>query len=161
MWTVMTDQTRRMPRVIRVFAGGTVILLVLSSGSSYILLFGCFSRAYVNVVPTDQQSSEYHMILSQCHKPVSIRHKTPFFLSIIWSLHMQWSGNSQPTHLNPFVPRHWTSLYTGRVYFQCKGRLVYFFIFVVFFIEIPVSKQCRSCSDAAFCCVWSGSTLFV
>ena len=35
-----------------------------------------------------------------------------------------------------------------------------FFYFDFFKIEFPVSKQCRPWSDAAFCGVWSGSTLF-
>ena len=31
---------------------------------------------------------------------------------------------------------------------------------MIFLEEIPVSKQCRPWSDAAFCGIWSGSTLF-
>ena len=34
------------------------------------------------------------------------------------------------------------------------------FNFILFQIEIPVSKQCRLWSNAMFCVVWSGSALF-
>ena len=34
------------------------------------------------------------------------------------------------------------------------------FIFILFQIDIPVSKQWRHWSDTAFCSIWSGSTLF-
>ena len=43
------------------------------------------------------------------------------------------------------------------VHFQFKGCLVYFFLIL---LDISVSKQWRPWSDAVFCCVWSGSTLF-
>ena len=56
----------------------------------------------------------------------------------------------------------WTipSLSTERVHFQIKGYPMYLFIFILFGKEIPVSKQRILISDAAFCDVWSGSTLF-
>ena len=38
MWTAKTDQTGRMPRLIRVFAGRTLTLLVLSCRGSYYFL---------------------------------------------------------------------------------------------------------------------------
>ena len=47
-----------------------------------------------------------------------------------------------------------------RVHFQFKVCPVFFFIFAYFFTEIHVSKQCKPWSDAAFCDIWSGSTLF-
>ena len=37
---------------------------------------------------------------------------------------------------------------------------MYFFIVVLFWTEMPVSKQCRPWWDIAFCDIWSGSTLF-
>ena len=37
---------------------------------------------------------------------------------------------------------------------------MYFFNFILFLIEIPVSKEWRSWSDTALCGVWSGSVLF-
>ena len=37
---------------------------------------------------------------------------------------------------------------------------MYFFIFILFRIHIPLSKKWRPWSDAAFCGVWSGSALF-
>ena len=41
-----------------------------------------------------------------------------------------------------------------------RGVRYSFFIFILFWIEIPVSKQCRPWSDAAFCGIRSGSALF-
>ena len=35
-----------------------------------------------------------------------------------------------------------------------------FLIFIIFLIDIPLSKQCWPWSDAAFCGVWSRSALF-
>ena len=49
---------------------------------------------------------------------------------------------------------NWTSPF---LFFGC---LMYCFHFHLFFIEIPVSKQWRPWSDAAFCSIWSVSALF-
>ena len=46
MQTVKTDQTGRMPRLIWVFAGHTLILLVLSQGSSFIIFSEKFKSTY-------------------------------------------------------------------------------------------------------------------
>ena len=67
------------------------------------------------------------------------------------------------THISP-VDLSILNLANGWVHW-C---LVYFFIFIIFLIQIPVSKQCRPWSDAvfcgvwsaAFCCIWTGSALF-
>ena len=45
--------------------------------------------------------------------------------------------------------------------FMYVCALVYFFIFILFRIDIPFRKQWRPWSDAEFCGVWSGSELFV
>ena len=49
----------------------------------------------------------------------------------------------------------------GPVHICFKSCWVVVFIFVQILIEHSVSKQCWPCSDAAFCDVCSGSTLFV
>ena len=41
-----------------------------------------------------------------------------------------------------------------------RGVWCTFFVFILFRIDVPVSKQWRPWSDAAFCGVWSGSALF-
>ena len=52
------------------------------------------------------------------------------------------------------IPINW------KVHSSFKGCQVSFFSFILFQIEIPMSKQCRPGSDAAFCGDWSGSALF-
>ena len=44
--------------------------------------------------------------------------------------------------------------------FPILWMLVSFFIFIIFSIDIPVSKQWRPWSDAGFCGIWSGFALF-
>ena len=73
-----------------------------------------------------------------------------------------WLKEIQPI----LAQRTCTSLSIWWVHFQIQGYLVYFFIFILFQIEIPVSKQWRPwsdaafCGDVAFCGVWSGSYTF-
>ena len=57
------------------------------------------------------------------------------------------NGLSHPYQLNQSI-------------FHLRGVFKRFFIFIIFQIEIPMSKQCRPWSDAAFYGVWSGSALF-
>ena len=76
--------------------------------------------------------------------------KIPFVMS--WLSH----------HFNPHLPSGLVHPYQsiGRIHFQFEGCLVYFFIFILFQIDIPVGKQWRPWSDAVFCSIWSGSELF-
>ena len=51
------------------------------------------------------------------------------------------------------------SILINLVHFQIEECLVYFFVFIPFQIENPVSKQWRPWPDVAFRGVWSGSAL--
>ena len=52
------------------------------------------------------------------------------------------------------------TLSVEQVHFQFLRCLVYFFIFILFWIDIPVSKQLSSWPDTAFCGSWAGAALF-
>ena len=54
--------------------------------------------------------------------------------------------------LNPYLPSGHLHLYQPRVHFQSFGCLVYFFIFILFRIEISVWKQCRP--HVLRCLIW-------
>ena len=64
--------------------------------------------------------------------------------------------------INPHLPNGLSEPYQlDESIFYLRGVWCTFFIFIIFLIEIPVSKPCRPWSDAAFCGIWSGSALFV
>ena len=63
-------------------------------------------------------------------------------------------------YVSLFPRRTFPSLSTGWVHFHFRGGWCTFFIFILFLIEIPISKQWRPWSDGAFCGIWSGSALF-
>ena len=73
-------------------------------------------------------------------------------------------------HFKPFVPSvtlthicpvDFSILISWTSPFVINGCQVNVFIFVMYImVEIHVSKQCRPWSDAAVCCVWTGSILF-
>ena len=71
------------------------------------------------------------------------------------------SHDGRQFSLHPYVPSGLFHPYHWEESISKLGCLVdIFFIFILFQIEIHVSKHCRSWSDATFCNVWSGPTLF-
>ena len=79
-----------------------------------------------------------------------------------WYEHDLYSDiNQKRTKFNPHLPNGFSHLYQlDESIFHLRSVWCMFFILFIFFIEIPVSKQCRPWSDAAFCGIWSGSALF-
>ena len=65
-------------------------------------------------------------------------------------------------NFNPYMTNGLFSPYQlNETISKIRGCLVHFSTLILFFIEFPVSKQCRPWSVAAFCGVWSESALFV
>ena len=125
-----SDQTGRMPRMIWVFAGRTVILLVLS---------WCGSFFEVTMLKTGLTET---IIL--CNESSAV---IPTNVSGILNPYKP-SGLAHPYQLDVSVSNF-------------RGVWCTFSFLILFQTEIPVSEQWRPWSDAAFCGVWSGSTLFV
>ena len=78
---------------------------------------------------------------------------------IIWKTKPFWAtlNNAKLTHnclVDPSILINWTSP------FPILGVSGVIFHFILFRIEIPVSKQWRPWSGAAFCGIWSGFALF-
>ena len=78
--------------------------------------------------------------------------------TFFWSLeHVQ----CKLTCINPFLTSGLVhSYHSDNPIYSFRGFWWNISTFIVLCIEIPVSKQCRPWSDAAFCGVWTGSALF-
>ena len=113
--------------------GAHAILLVLSWGSSYYLL--------------DGEHQNLSRVWSVDKKNLYLTHICLVELSIL----INWTSPF------PILGRlvHPYQLDEPISNFRVSGVL----FFILFWIDIPVSKQWRLWSDAAFCGVWSGSAL--
>ena len=144
-----------MPRLIWVFPGRIVTLLVLSCCSS----FG--NNVFLSVVDCKKyflnNSCNTAVENCNCRTEETLTHvpKNPPIL-------INWKGPCSILGVSGLV---WFLFYGPSTHFRSfRARsvnlvVVYFFIFILFRIDIPVSKQWRPWSDAAFCGVWSGSAL--
>ena len=105
--------------------------------------------------------------LKLCELALDVAIKVEFQISVVLFLSvsaitvwaMAWENLSSEVcdQVNPHLPNGLSHPYQlDESVFHLRGIWCTFFIFIIFFIEIPVSKQCRPWE----CGIWSGSALF-
>ena len=94
-----------------------------------------------------------------CEKSIYLLYINPFLTSgLDYPYHLDESISSYTLTL--FWPVDLTILIIWMSPFLVLGSLVDIYIFTTLSIEISVSKQCRTWSEAAFGGIWTGSALF-
>ena len=162
-----SDQTGRMPRLIWVFTGCTCHFV------GFVM-----RRLNLSLKKKIKLGQSFNLSGSKPDDHVIFLKSLPFLphlLDLAWNdwknpdrqysaslkiwkkkIHKEPKAMVEPLQdaINLSILINWTSP------FPILGFLVYFFFFILFRIDIFVSKQWRPWSDAVFCGVWSGSALF-
>ena len=135
----------------------------------------CFSSASVLPRLLRTHHSNYHRLVTHKHglvyklsattRPTVVAtgdYGQEVHVCCVRYTHHKTAKNLNPNFiLNPHLPNGLSHPYQlDESIFHLRGVWCTFFIFIIFLIQIPESKQCRPWSDAAFYGIWFGSALF-